>query len=173
MGRLDDWYFHGGASSGEARSPEPATSTGSVPKGATPLPANFYTKEHKVKRPKSNYTHVPQGSIADTLAERGTRYGEFKDQAKIAMGIRRLMEDTAKWDSMADDQKHALSYIADKIARILNGDPDYDDNWRDISGYATLVLNRLLEGDGKENPGDPSDGPIEVLRFPQAGSFGQ
>ena len=33
--------------------------------------------------------------------------------------------------------------IADKVARMLNGDPDYVDNWHDIIGYATLVETRL------------------------------
>lgn len=47
------------------------------------------------------------------------------------------------WSRLAPDQAQALDTIADKIARILNGDPNYDDNWRDIAGYATLVLKRL------------------------------
>ena len=33
--------------------------------------------------------------------------------------------------------------ISHKIARIMNGDPNYADNWIDIAGYATLVANRL------------------------------
>lgn len=33
--------------------------------------------------------------------------------------------------------------IQHKIARILNGDPDYVDNWVDIAGYAKLVADRL------------------------------
>jgi hypothetical protein len=41
------------------------------------------------------------------------------------------------------DMKQALSVIADKIARILNGDPYYLDNWHDIQGYAQLIENRL------------------------------
>jgi len=37
--------------------------------------------------------------------------------------------------------------IAHKIGRILNGDPDYQDSWHDIIGYARLV-ERQLQGDG-------------------------
>ena len=33
--------------------------------------------------------------------------------------------------------------IASKIARIVNGDPDYADNWHDIAGYARLVEKEL------------------------------
>ena len=48
---------------------------------------------------------------------------------------------------MDDDQREALEMIAHKIARILNGDPNYADNWIDIAGYATLVANRLEKED--------------------------
>ncbi len=34
--------------------------------------------------------------------------------------------------------------IADKIARILNGDPNYKDNWHDIQGYAKLAEDRCV-----------------------------
>jgi len=33
--------------------------------------------------------------------------------------------------------------ILHKIARIVNGDPDYTDSWHDIAGYAKLVEDRL------------------------------
>lgn len=44
---------------------------------------------------------------------------------------------------MDPDQIECLEMIAHKIGRILNGDPNYGDSWRDISGYATLVADRL------------------------------
>lgn len=53
------------------------------------------------------------------------------------------MQDTDKWNSLAADQKEALEMIAHKVGRILNGDPNYDDSWIDIAGYATLVAKRL------------------------------
>lgn len=33
--------------------------------------------------------------------------------------------------------------IAHKLARIMNGDPNYIDNWTDIAGYAQLVVDIL------------------------------
>lgn len=83
--------------------------------------------------------------IEATLAERGKRYGEFYDHAVIAQAIQDAMRAAPSWEVMAADQKQALSVIADKIARILNGDPDYLDNWHDIIGYARLVEKRLQE----------------------------
>jgi hypothetical protein len=84
-------------------------------------------------------------AIATTLAERGSRYGEFKDHAVIAQGIQDAMRAPPGWAKLAADQKQALTVIADKIARMLNGDPDYTDNWHDIIGYATLVETRLAK----------------------------
>jgi hypothetical protein len=43
------------------------------------------------------------------------------------------------------DQREALEMIAHKIARIVNGDPNYADSWLDIAGYAQLVADRLNE----------------------------
>jgi hypothetical protein len=50
---------------------------------------------------------------------------------------------------LAQDQREALEMIAHKIARILNGDPNYSDNWIDVAGYATLVANRLEKEDNQ------------------------
>jgi len=86
-------------------------------------------------------------TVDETLAERGQRYGAFTDHARIAQRLQEVMrESPASWGKLADDQKQALSVIADKIARILNGDPNYSDNWHDIMGYAKLVDDRLVAG---------------------------
>ena len=45
--------------------------------------------------------------------------------------------------SLKADQQEALEMILHKIARIVNGDPDYADSWVDIAGYAKLVADRL------------------------------
>ncbi len=81
--------------------------------------------------------------ISNTLKERGERYGAFADHAAIAQRIQDSMRDAPGWQRLAADQKHALTVIADKIARMLNGDPDYIDNWHDIIGYSKLVEARL------------------------------
>jgi hypothetical protein len=83
--------------------------------------------------------------INTTLAERGQRYGAFRDHAVIAQDIKEAMWAREGWARLAPDQKQALEVIADKMARILNGDPEYHDNWHDIVGYAKLVADRLLE----------------------------
>ena len=87
--------------------------------------------------------------IRKTLEERGARYGSFETHAQIAQGLKAVMTATPSWEQCGAAQKQAFEVIADKIARALNGDPDYDDNWRDIIGYAQLVLDILEQKDNK------------------------
>jgi len=87
--------------------------------------------------------------IEDILEERGARYGDFKDHAKICQDLKGVMNSVEGWSRLNPSQKQALEVIADKIARMLNGDPNYDDNWQDIIGYSQLVLNEMNEHVGQ------------------------
>ena len=90
---------------------------------------------------------IPPSGIADTLKERGSRYGVFAEHAYIAQSIQNVMRAAPGWTKLSCDEAQALTVIADKIARILNGDPHYTDNWHDIQGYAKLVEDRLNSGE--------------------------
>jgi hypothetical protein len=81
-------------------------------------------------------------TVEATLAERGSRYGDFSDHAILAQGLQDAMRCPPGWGRLTAVQKQALTVIADKIARILSGDPNYVDNWHDIQGYAKLAEDR-------------------------------
>lgn len=89
-------------------------------------------------------------SVEKTLEERGSRYGKFIDHAEIAQGLQAVIQRAPKWQLLDYDMRQALVVITDKIARILNGDPYYADNWHDIQGYAQLVEKRILDLENKE-----------------------
>jgi len=89
--------------------------------------------------------------IDKTLAERGDRYGEFDEHARITQGIKDRMRDSKNWLMLPDDMKEALEMAAHKIGRILNGDPDYVDSWTDIIGYTRLVEKRLVAEQQNDN----------------------
>jgi hypothetical protein len=82
-------------------------------------------------------------SIENTLKERGNRYGVFSQHAVVSQGLQDVMHRSNNWSTLDADMKQALTTIADKIARILNGDPFYIDNWHDIIGYSKLIEDRL------------------------------
>ncbi len=81
--------------------------------------------------------------IKTTLAERGNRYGDFANHARITQAIKAAMADSPNWAALDHDMKEALEMLAHKMGRILNGDPHYHDSWHDIIGYAKLVADRL------------------------------
>lgn len=81
--------------------------------------------------------------VEETLKERGTRYGEFHKHAEISQMLKSIREE---YPNLSLDYIHeeALDMIFHKIARILNGDPNYADSWHDIAGYATLVEQHII-----------------------------
>lgn len=90
-------------------------------------------------------------TIEDTLEERGNRYGSFEHHAAIAQNLQDVMRLAPGngWMRLSADQRQALTVIADKIARMLNGDAKYRDNWHDIVGYAKLVDDRMARDEVK------------------------
>jgi hypothetical protein len=79
-----------------------------------------------------------------TLEERGKMYGPFKGHAHISQTLKYVIRsNTPNSLHLAADQQEALEMICHKISRIINGDPNYADSWRDIAGYAQLVADRL------------------------------
>nr|DAV89233.1 MAG TPA: hypothetical protein [Caudoviricetes sp.] len=81
--------------------------------------------------------------IESLVTERGNRYGKFADGAKIMRSLKAVMHNTDGWSRLTDSQREALDMIQHKIGRILNGDPAYDDNWKDIAGYSKLIADEL------------------------------
>jgi hypothetical protein len=94
---------------------------------------------------------LKEPSIEETLLERGNRYGDFKEHARITQNIKRAMVDSPNWSGLSDDKKECFEMIAHKIGRVLNGSADYIDSWFDICGYATLVVRGLEKEQGIGN----------------------
>ena len=86
-------------------------------------------------------------SVHSILTQRGARYGNFTDQAEHCLTIKGTifgLMGIEKVQTLKSDQIEAISNIANKLARITNGDPHYHDSWQDIAGYAQLVADRLI-----------------------------
>lgn len=96
--------------------------------------------------PVVEHVSVPTTDTIDAvLTERGSRYGNFEDHARITQAIKHEIRQGDSYTKMEDDMVEALDMIAHKIGRIVNGDPRYADSWVDIAGYAKLVADRLQE----------------------------
>ena len=81
--------------------------------------------------------------IDDTLDERGSRYGDFCEHARVTQNIKRAMYFSKNWPALDDPMREALEMVAHKIGRILNGDEFYKDSWTDVIGYVRLIEKDL------------------------------
>lgn len=97
-----------------------------------------YDEAHGIDRKKLN-----DSLIAATLAQRGSRYGDFNDNANLSQYLEHCIHRQPGYDNLSNLHREALKFIFQKISRIVNGDPNYADNWHDIQGYAKLVEDRL------------------------------
>jgi len=84
--------------------------------------------------------------VIDTLGQRENRYGEYKNVSETAQMLKNILRTSASWGIMEPYMQESLDLIANKLARIANGDPFYDDSWHDVGGYAKLVEIELAKG---------------------------
>lgn len=110
-------------------------------------------------------TNANEPTLAEILTERGSKYGPFAGHAEITQALKGVVADalTRRGKSLAPDQQEALDMVAHKIGRIVNGDPDYDDSWADIAGYAQLVVDRLRQEARRRERAAVVDHPTPVL----------
>jgi hypothetical protein len=82
-------------------------------------------------------------TIDETLEQRGNNYGDYRDVAYAAQELKKTLRYSKSWHSMEPYMQESLDMICNKMSRIVNGNPYYDDSWHDIAGYATLVEKQL------------------------------
>lgn len=83
---------------------------------------------------------VEASTIPSLLASRETTHGSYSETALYSQTIKSMVRGSANYNMLSNQQRESLDMIAVKIARILSGDPDEQDHWKDIAGYATLVI---------------------------------
>lgn len=74
------------------------------------------------------------------LNDRGKTHGNFYEQSFISQELKKMLANGVNWHQLTCVQRESLEMIVHKIARILSGDASHDDHWRDIQGYAQLVM---------------------------------
>ena len=107
----------------------------------------------------------------EILKERGKRYGRFDGHANVTQRLKGVIagELHIRRKELANDQQEALDMICHKIGRIINGDANYEDSWRDIAGYAQLVADRLLEPGKEEQSDAAADSLAKAVRMMGSG----
>lgn len=82
-------------------------------------------------------------NINDTLDEREATHGSFEDNAEFVQFQKSYLRAYEGWNRLSLVQREALDMIVSKIGRILNGNPNEVDHFRDIVGYASLVIKSI------------------------------
>ena len=111
----------------------------------------FITPECTLNDQYAEIEQVRQQTIEQTLAERGSRYGDYSDVASTTQQLMAIIECGASYEHLNAEQKTSLFMICNKIARAVNGDPNYIENWHDIAGYSTLIESSLMTTEGATN----------------------
>ena len=85
--------------------------------------------------------------INTIMEERGSSYGDFGSQAMCAQTLKQILHGHAHRHGvdLSGEQKEAIDMMATKLSRIVNGDPNKVDSWRDVEGYAKIIADRLEE----------------------------
>ena len=81
--------------------------------------------------------------IEEVLNQRQATYGSFTKNAEVSQMLKYFMTQGTNYKQMPVAHREALEMIVHKIARIVNGDPNYIDNWVDICGYSQLVIEEI------------------------------
>ena len=82
-------------------------------------------------------------STSEILAERGKTHGDFGDNAEISEALMAVLARGPSYDLLTPTQVHALRMATHKMGRIVSGNPNEPDHWRDIAGYAELAADRI------------------------------
>lgn len=87
-------------------------------------------------------------STQDILNERGKTHGDFTDNSRVMVETLRVWGILPRESNLSDVQIAALIYDAGKTSRIVSGNADFIDVWRDRAGYNQLVVDRLQKTPG-------------------------
>lgn len=83
--------------------------------------------------------------VIGILSEREQTHGDYARSAELAQALKVRFRATKGAERLLPHQQEAVEMILFKLSRIASGNPGHADHWRDIAGYATLVLERLAK----------------------------
>lgn len=90
------------------------------------------------------------GKIFTTLEQRGSKYGNFSDNARTTQRLMEVLRSHCRWDELPYEHIECFHMIFHKISRAINGDQWYTDNPHDIAGYATLLEEVIHEYNSRD-----------------------
>ena len=123
-------------------------SAGASETGASALRNDILTRPKLSVAPARPIFDRPAAAPAATplkalLDERQKTHGDFAATAVVAQAIKVALRAGPNWTTMTPPQRETLENIATKTARIVCGDPNFDDHWIDIAGWAQKAAEAM------------------------------
>ena len=91
-------------------------------------------------------------NIKDLVAERQKTHGKYEEHADCTQKLKSVMQSFAGWHQLSPAQKECLDMINHKVGRILSGDPNVEDHWDDIEGYAHITARDIRRVKSENGP---------------------
>lgn len=79
----------------------------------------------------------------EILEEREGTHGSFRLNSECSQTLKSTLNTWLCAAELDAVQQEALDMICLKLSRIVTGNANEIDHWRDIAGYAQLVVNEL------------------------------
>ena len=106
------------------------------------VPKRFERRD-TVALPPSAYGAHSLPPIDAIIAAHESSHGDFTGNATTAQALKYVMRQGNNWEEMPSYMREALEQMQTKVARILAGDFNDPDHWKDLQGYPRLVETRL------------------------------
>jgi len=74
----------------------------------------------------------------ELLDERDKTHGSFIVNSRVSQGLKDVVRKEEGYKQLDLIHREALDHMFGKIGRIMAGQPEFDDHWDDIAGYAQL-----------------------------------
>lgn len=86
-------------------------------------------------------------TIEEVLTQRGEVYGDYTEQNKFRSVVLRMTQQRYEKEHGLPMPIHELTRIYDIINKLsrLTVSPNHLDTWKDISGYATLAHEAIIQ----------------------------
>lgn len=99
--------------------------------------------------------------LESILKERGDNYGSYHTHANLTQTLNNIIlnhfVNMHPKEQMPHFMAETIHMICHKLARIVNGNPLYEDSWQDIAGYSQLVVDILQEAKAAQAQAEAED----------------
>ena len=95
---------------------------------------------------EANRAQMREAEMTEILRARNETYGPFERNAQIAQMLKEIVSTHiySKWEDASEVEREAVHQIFSKLSRwVTNPGKMHIDSWKDIAGYALLVVEYL------------------------------